>query len=42
LLEFADVMGGLNALQMSYVRDFGTLAYRYLRDDSLLTRGAVR
>jgi hypothetical protein len=42
LFDFASLMGGLSALQMSYVRDFGNLAYRRLRDkDSLLTRRAV-
>jgi hypothetical protein len=36
------LMDGLSALQMSYVRDFGSLAYRRLRDkDSLPTRRAV-
>jgi hypothetical protein len=39
LFDFASLMDGLSALQMSYVRDFGNLAYRRLRDkDSLLTR----
>jgi hypothetical protein len=42
LFDFASLMDGLSALQMSYVRDFGNLAYRRLRDeDSLLTRRAV-
>lgn len=42
LFDFASLMGGLSALQMSYVRDFGKLAYRRLRDkDSLLTRRTV-
>jgi hypothetical protein len=42
LFDFASLMGGLSALQMSYVRDFEKLAYRHLRDkDSLLTRRTV-
>ena len=42
LFDFASLMDCLSALQMSYVRDFGNLAYRRLRDkDSLLTRRAV-
>ena len=42
LFDFASLMDGLSALQMSYVRDFGNLAYRRLRDkDSLLTRRSV-
>jgi hypothetical protein len=42
LFDFASLMDGLSALQMSYVRDFTNLAYRRLRDkDSLLTRRAV-
>jgi hypothetical protein len=42
LFDFASLMDGLIALQMSYVRDFENLAYRRLRDkDSLLTRRAV-
>jgi hypothetical protein len=42
LFDFASLMDGLSALQMSYVSDFANLAYRRLRDkDSLLTRRAV-
>jgi hypothetical protein len=42
LFDFASLMDCLSALQMSYVRDFGSLAYRRLRDkDSLPTRRAV-
>jgi hypothetical protein len=32
LFDFASLMDGLRALQMSYVRDFENLAYRRLRD----------
>ena len=39
LFDFANLMSGLKALQMSYARDFRHLAYHRLRDkDSLLTR----
>jgi hypothetical protein len=42
LFDFASLIDGLSALQISYVLDFGNLAYRRLRDkDSLLTRRAV-
>jgi hypothetical protein len=33
LFDFASSMGGLDALQMSYARDFGNLAYRHVRDE---------
>ena len=32
LFDFASLMDCLGALQISYVRDFGNLAYRRLRD----------
>jgi hypothetical protein len=32
LFDFASLMDGLSGLQMSYVRDFGNLAYRRLRE----------
>ena len=42
LFDFASLMDCLGALQISYVRDFGNLAYRRLRDGDLLpTRRTV-
>jgi hypothetical protein len=38
LFDFANLMDGLSALQMSYVRDFNKLAHRCLRDEDSLRR----